>query len=61
MAKPGLFIVPENTPPKFYIQHLYPYYLVRQKAADKTILDIGFGDATNINFPDEAFDIVCSF
>ena len=103
MVKPGLFIVPENTPPKFYIQHLYPYYLVRQKAADMTILDIGFGDgygsfylagaankvigidmeednvkmarekyrannlsfrfcdATNMDFPDEAFDIVCSF
>lgn len=103
MNKPGLFIVPENVPPKFYIQHLYPYSLVKKVASNKIILDIGFGDgygpfylaevadrvigidceednvkiaqakykannlsfkfsnATNMDFQNNFFDIVCSF
>ncbi|MBM3251490.1 MAG: class I SAM-dependent methyltransferase, partial [Candidatus Omnitrophica bacterium] len=44
MEKPGLFIIPENVPAKFYIQHLYPYYIVKKVALSETILDVGFGD-----------------
>ncbi|MFH1413308.1 MAG: class I SAM-dependent methyltransferase [Candidatus Omnitrophota bacterium] len=40
---PGLIIDPENTHPKFYIEKLYPYYLVGKNAANKRILDVGFG------------------
>ena len=96
-------IIPEETNPKFYSEHLKPYELVRGYAGNKNILEVGCGDgygaeylakvakeivaidyeedvikksqlkyiaknlkflcmgATKLEFPDDVFDIVCSF
>lgn len=44
MKKPETRIIPEETPPKFYAEHLKPYEFVIQKAAGKKILEVGCGD-----------------
>ncbi len=44
MIKPtGLFVNPEEVPPKFYIQNFYPYIFLKKYSFGKYILDIGFG------------------
>lgn len=37
-------IIPEQTDPKFYAQHLKPYEFVKKIATGKTILEVGCGD-----------------
>jgi len=54
----GLFITPEHTSPKFYIKHLYPYYLVKRNAGNRVILDIGSGDGYGSSYLAEEADRV---
>lgn len=43
-SKPETRIIPEETPPKFYAEHLKPYEFLMRKAAGKKILEVGCGD-----------------
>lgn len=45
VKKPETRIIPEETPPKFYAEHLKPYeFMSKKDACGKQILEIGCGD-----------------
>jgi len=44
MKKIETRIVPQETPPKFYAQHLKPYEFLSNEATGKTVLEVGCGD-----------------
>jgi SAM-dependent methyltransferase len=43
-------IIPEETDPKFFSQHLAAYTFTRRFAAGKRVLEIGFGDGYGCNY-----------
>ena len=43
-AKEETRIIPEETAPKFFAQHLIPYEFLRKQAKGKSVLEIGCGD-----------------
>lgn len=51
-------IIPEETAPKFFIQHLKPYELLRKEAKGKTVLEIGCGDGYGSAYLAEAAEKV---
>jgi len=45
IKKPETRIIPEEIPPKFYIEHLKPYeFMVKRGVVGKRILEVGCGD-----------------
>jgi cyclopropane fatty-acyl-phospholipid synthase-like methyltransferase len=44
MAKPETRIIPSETSPKLYSQHLKSYEFAKHRAGGKIVLDLGCGD-----------------
>src|SRR3990167_5258749 len=44
LTKQETRIIPEETAPKFFAQHLIPYEFLRKQAKGKSVLEIGCGD-----------------
>ncbi len=50
MPKPETRIIPENSPPKFFAEHLKAYEFLKGNACGKKVLEVGCGDGYGADY-----------
>ncbi len=43
-------LIPEDNPPEFFAKHLSAYHFLKKSTADKTVLEVGFGDGYGMSY-----------